>query len=66
MTNGRDNTLTRDQIFTALEMVELECRQRRICDGCRFNEGFNKDGKRKCKLANYPEKWNLASKEADE
>lgn len=67
MTNfGKDIKLTREQINAALEIVERECRQRRICEGCIFNGGFNKDGKRKCKLANYPGKWNLANKEESE
>lgn len=57
--NNKGKTMTREQMLMALMLTAKECRERRICEGCVFNRGFNKDGQRKCVLAVYPSKWDL-------
>ena len=67
--SNRGKTMTREQMLMALMLTAKECRERRICEGCFFNRGFNKEGKRKCALAKYPHNWTFtdeAKKEVDE
>lgn len=60
--------MTRDEIYSALAFTARECAARATCEGCAFNRGFDKDGKRKCGLAKYPHNWQIPGmkeKEAD-
>lgn len=67
--SNRGKTMTREEMFMALTLTAKECRERRICEGCVFNRGFNKEGKRKCALAKYPHNWTFTDetkKEAED